>query len=363
MTGIRKYRSIQALRALAALGVVAFHTDGIVAAHGWLAHVFPHVSRYGEIGVDVFFVISGFVMALVTHGVPPGPASARSFMFARIARVVPLYWILTALFIAFVAFVPGVPEAFDHARVTAWHALTSFLFLPSMSWTGIAAPVLGVGWTLNYEMWFYVVFAVAMCVTRRRLLAVGSFLLLTSALHLLPGQGVAFAFYTNPLVLEFVFGCGVGALYASGRTVPVAAAAGLLLAVAAAGAFAPRLTDANRFLVFGLPALAVVAAGLSVESKVRWSAWLERIGDASYSLYLTHLLSMPAVAGIVQLIDARHRLPGDLVGAVVVVASVAIALASYRWVERPASRAVGRWLSQVAAINAKARRDLRIDRS
>ncbi|MBB5465682.1 peptidoglycan/LPS O-acetylase OafA/YrhL [Paraburkholderia sp. CI2] len=117
------------MRAPAALGVVAFHTDGIVAAHGWLVHVFPRVSRYGEIGVDVFFVISGFVMALVTLGLPPGIQSARSFICARIARVVPLYWILTALFIALVAFVPGVPEAFGHARVSAWHALSSFLVL------------------------------------------------------------------------------------------------------------------------------------------------------------------------------------------------------------------------------------------
>ncbi|WP_429346930.1 hypothetical protein [Paraburkholderia sp. Clong3] len=67
------------MRAPAALGVVAFHTDGIVAAHGWLVHVFPRVSRYGEIGVDVFFVISGFVMALATLGLPPGIQSARSF--------------------------------------------------------------------------------------------------------------------------------------------------------------------------------------------------------------------------------------------------------------------------------------------
>jgi hypothetical protein len=146
-------------------------------------HVFPRVSRYGEIGVDVFFVISGFVMAPVTHGLPPGVRSARSFMAARFARVVPLYWIPTALFIALVAFVPGVPDAFDHARVSAWHTLSSFLFLPSISWTGIAAPVLGVGWTLNYEMWFYAVFAVfavAMWLTKRRLVAVGAFLLLTS---------------------------------------------------------------------------------------------------------------------------------------------------------------------------------------
>jgi peptidoglycan/LPS O-acetylase OafA/YrhL len=100
MTRIKKYQSIQALRALAALGVAAFHTHGVVVAHGWLPHSFPCVSRYGEIGVEVFFVISGFVLAWVTHGEPRGFASARSFIATRIARVVPLYWILTACFIA-----------------------------------------------------------------------------------------------------------------------------------------------------------------------------------------------------------------------------------------------------------------------
>lgn len=346
MAGFRKYRSIQALRALAALGVVAFHTNGIVVSHGWPAHVFPHVSRYGEIGVDVFFVISGFVMALVTHGVPSGFASARSFMAARIARIVPLYWILTAFFIALVVVVPGAPGAFDNAHVTARHALTSFLFLPSLSWTGIAAPVLGVGWTLNYEMWFYVVFAVTMCAARYRLLAVGAFLVLTSTLRLLPGDGVAYGFYTNPLVLEFVFGCCAGVWYAAGRTVPVAAAAGLLLATAVAGiAFAPTLTDTNRFLVFGLPALAVVVAGLSVEKRLRWSAWLERIGDSSYSLYLTHLFSIPLVVRILQAVDTQHRAPGDLVCLLVVMAAAVIGLASYRWIERPASRAAARWIA------------------
>jgi peptidoglycan/LPS O-acetylase OafA/YrhL len=346
MASIRKYRSIQTLRALAALGVVAFHTNGIVASHGWAARIFPHVSRYGEIGVDVFFVISGFVMALVTHGAPSGLASARSFMAARIARVVPLYWILTAFFIALVAAVPGASDAFEDAHVTVWHAFTSFLFLPSMSWTGIAAPVVGVGWTLNYEMWFYAVFAVALLATRHRLLAVGAFLAFTSALHLLPGEGVAFAFYTNPLVLEFVAGCCVGVWCASGRAVSLMIAVSLLLATLAAGlAFAPKLTDANRFLVFGLPALAVVILGLALESRLRWNALLERIGDSSYSLYLTHLFSMPLVVWIVQMADARHRVPGDLVCVAVVLASAALGLVCYRWIERPASRAVARWIA------------------
>ncbi|CAD6522282.1 acyltransferase family protein [Paraburkholderia metrosideri] len=338
MVGFRKFQSIQALRALAALGVVAFHTNGNVLAYGWHPHLFALVSRFGEIGVDVFFVISGFIMVFVTHEQPPGFASARSFIAARIARIVPLYWLLTVLFILLLVI---TPSAFGNASFNAWNALTSFVFFPSLNWAGITAPVVGVGWTLNYEMWFYVVFAAAMCVTRHRVLVAGTFLALTSLLRLLPDGGVVHQFYTNPIVLEFVFGCCVGVFYTSGRTVSLTAAVALLLVTAAAGkAFAPTLTDTNRFLVFGLPALAVFIAGLSLESKVRWNALLERIGDSSYSLYLTHVFSVPIAAKVLRMADGQHRLSGDVICVAVVVISTIVGLVSYRLLERPLGRLV-----------------------
>jgi exopolysaccharide production protein ExoZ len=336
VTGIRTYKSIQTMRALAALGVVAFHTNGNVLVYGWRPEMVARGSRLGEMGVDVFFVISGFVMAMVTHDAPPGFASAKAFIGARLARVVPLYWILTALFIALLLAVPG---AFGNARFMAWHAVSSFLFYPSLNWARVTAPVLGVGWTLNYEMWFYVVFALAMAVTRYRLLLVSAALLATSALQFVQGGGVAFDFYRNPLVLEFVFGCWVGAFYAGGRVVPVAAAAVLLVAVGIGETlWAPLLSDINRCLVYGMPALAVVVGALSLEDRVRWSVLLERLGDASYSLYLTHVFSVPVAAKVLHAVDPRHRMPGDLVCLLVMVIAVAAGLGCYRWVERPLIR-------------------------
>jgi peptidoglycan/LPS O-acetylase OafA/YrhL len=342
VVGFRKFESIQALRALAALGVVAFHTNGNVLVYGWQPHWFSLISRFGEIGVDVFFVISGFIMVFVTHEEPPGIASAKSFIAARLTRIVPLYWLLTILFILLLLV---VPNAFGNAHFDAWSALTSFVFFPSLNWAGITAPVVGVGWTLNYEMWFYLVFAIAMCVTRHRVLVAGAFLALTSSLRLLPDGGVVHQFYTNPIVLEFVFGCCVGVLYTSGRTIPLSVAIALLLVTAAAGkAFAPTLTETNRFLVFGLPALAVFIAGLSLEDKVRWNGLLERIGDSSYSLYLTHVFSVPIAAKVLRLVDQQHRLPGDLVCVIVVVVSTVVGLVSYRVLEKPLGRMAKGWV-------------------
>lgn len=338
MANTSKLRSIQALRALAALGVVAFHTCGNVFAYGWAPRFFPIFASRGEMGVDIFFVISGFVMMLVSHGMSSGFASARSFIAARLARIVPLYWALTALFVALLTF---IPSAFGNARLLAWHVIASFLFFPSLNWVDITAPVLNVGWTLNYEMWFYVVFAIAMCATRHRLFAVGIFLVLMSALRFLANGGVAYEFYTNPLVLEFVFGCCVGALYASGRKVPILVAVGLFIVVAAASrAFAPTVTETNRFLVYGIPAMAVLMVGLSLEDKVRWSSLLQHIGDSSYSLYLTHVFSVPIVVKLLQMVDRAHRLPSDLVCLAAICASIIVGLASYRWLERPLNRSV-----------------------
>ncbi|WP_036024046.1 acyltransferase family protein [Paraburkholderia dilworthii] len=350
MGGIRQFRSIQALRALAALGVVAFHAEGNVATYGWAPHFFHQISRFGEIGVDVFFVISGFVMVLVTHGKPPGLPSAKAFIVARLARVVPLYWALTSLFIGLLLIVPG---AFGNASFDIGHAVASYLFFPWLNWVGVTAPVIGVGWTLNYEMWFYGVFATAMCLTRYRLIALAAFLTITSALHFVHAGGVAYSFYTNPIVMEFVFGAVVGLVYVTGRAVPVAVAAAIVLLTLIAGkAFAPTLTDTNRFLVFGLPALAVVVAGLSLESKVRWSALLQLVGDSSYSLYLTHVFSVPVSVKLLQMFDRQHRLPGDMVCVTVVAVSVAVGLASYQWLEGPLNRMVKRLVARTRTTAA-----------
>jgi peptidoglycan/LPS O-acetylase OafA/YrhL len=338
----KQYESIQVLRALAALGVVAFHTAGNVEAYGWITHLFPKISRYGAIGVDVFFIISGFVIALVTYGKPAGIQSARAFIKARVIRIVPLYWLLTILFACLLLL---MPMAFAHARFDFFHLLTSLLFFPSLNWEGVVAPVLNVGWTLNYEAWFYVVFGIAVCVTNRPLISVAIFLSLTSLLRLIGDPSILFQFYTNPIVLEFVMGCFIGNCYARGKQV-TANAALIVLCVTMVSRllYAPIMTDDNRFIVFGLPAFAIVVVMLALENKVKWGKWMGELGAASYSLYLTHVFSIPILLKLIRKLDDQHRLSGDIICLLVVLGCVFIGFLCYRLLELPMTKQVKRRL-------------------
>ncbi|WP_236693646.1 acyltransferase family protein [Robbsia andropogonis] len=323
------------MRALAAVVVVAFHASGNVAVYSWHSLIFPAVSRFGEIGVDIFFVISGFVIMLVSHDDVPGWRSARDFAVARITRVVPLYWILTA---AFVALLLLVPAAFGNASFSASATVASFLFFPTLNWTGIVAPVLNVGWTLNYEMWFYLLFAAVILTTRHRLVGIALALAITLLAGLLPFDGIALHFYTNPIVLEFLAGCCLGALCRNGRCVPPWLPVVAIAATVALATLGPDMTGRNRLIAYGVPAFAIVASGLAVEHLLRWPRAALVVGDSSYSLYLTHVFTVPVVLKVLQRVDGARHIPGDLVCLTAVLASVFVGIWCYRLVERPVSR-------------------------
>ena len=142
---------IQYLRGIAALMVVWHHSSSQIPA---LNRFFPGSS--GAHGVDLFFVISGFIMAVTTTGAGLTPLQ---FLRRRVVRVVPLYWILT---LAMVGLALVAPSLFRTLKVTADTLVQSLLFIPhfSTSFTDKAWPLLVPGWTLNYEMYFYVILAV-----------------------------------------------------------------------------------------------------------------------------------------------------------------------------------------------------------
>jgi peptidoglycan/LPS O-acetylase OafA/YrhL len=289
----RFFVGIQGLRALAALSIVFSHVshDGIAAGldpRGVLSRLssaFPWDS-----GVDLFFVISGFIIASASGSLfGTGRAGIARFLRRRCERIVPLYWSTTALFLLTALTAPrALHGAFGGA---AWIA-ASFAFIPWPRPDGEMQPALGLGWTLNYEMFFYLLFAVSLALPRRRALAG-----LLACLLLIAAAGARFhpanpqlAFWSSPLILEFGAGLALAWLRGRLRLPPalqlLAVAAALLWLHAHAG-----VPESTRVTAWGPAAVLLVAAaalGAAPQAPGRAGQMIILLGEASYALYLTH---------------------------------------------------------------------------
>ena len=274
--------AIQYLRAIAAGLIVFQHAMGIPAFVHYAAH-------FGTVGVDLFFVISGFIMWTTTERRERGPVQ---FWLARIVRIVPLYWIFTIIYVAAALI---TPESFYVVHLEAVHIFKSFLFVPATHPNlGLALPVYTLGWTLNYEMFFYLVFGLCLFVpwprARFALLAAVFLLLVAGGLVLRPDGAIART-YTDPIMLEFLGGVMLAILSPllvrcgtiAGLTLMGAAA--LWVAVVYGFGFVPE-----RIVSHGIPAATAVAGALMVEpfARARPSRLWLMLGDASYSIYLAH---------------------------------------------------------------------------
>ncbi|MBD3730321.1 MAG: acyltransferase [Sphingomonadales bacterium] len=330
--------AIQYLRGYAALIVVVQHLLLRWAIFAWDMHLFTLRS-----GVDIFFVISGFVMVYSTdRGARLG---AKEFLARRIVRVVPAYWIVTTPSLLLLLAAPGLAHAFSTSPA---HAVASYLFIPWATPDGTMVPVVQLGWTLNYEMFFYALFALGILGGRRRPAAVmglvlGMLLLLVLAGYLLPLHGTA-KFWTQPVILEFALGMVIALLWRGPARVqwPV-----LVLAVAVAVAMLawPNWGDRLRLVRFGIPAAVLVAA--AVHLRLPRSPFWHRMGDISYSLYLINTLLLAAWGTL-----WGRWLPHETYVHFAIYALAGLALtigvAWFFWalVERPLTRAGKRWIEQ-----------------
>jgi peptidoglycan/LPS O-acetylase OafA/YrhL len=329
----RKFPLVQALRALAALAIAFTHTayNGLTMTPGayGLARVFHAFPWVG--GVDVFFFISGFVIAWSSHSLFGHAGAARQFMAKRLARIVPLYWLMTTLFLASLLLLPG---AINGDIGGPAYIVKSYLFIPAARSNGLVQPALGLGWTLNFEMFFYFVFALFLRFTEIKAVIsatvlLGGFVLLGQT-GILPGT--ILDTWSQPIVLEFCAGMFL-ALVPGRVTLPDTARIVLVLAALALMVAAPPWP---RIFGLGLPAMALVAAAVTGPKEGRLphlEIWLVRLGDASYALYLVHPFVMRAGALLWTLL---YR-PGGPIAYVVLclIFSQAVALALHRLYERP----------------------------
>jgi len=338
-----RLEAVQVLRAVAVAIVVCGHVIHEVSV-GFLADAETLNQRFpGGFGVDLFFVISGFIMVFTTRG-STGPGMAGSFFRRRLIRIVPLYWIMTTLMIAAVLAAPGL----FHSTSADWnHFLASYFFVPyARAADGAIQPILGLGWTLQYEMYFYLLFAVGLLLPLRfsRWFAAAAlvFIMVLGQTALI--TGTVGRFLGDPVVLEFAMGVGLGWLYVRGFRIPLRLGIGLgiLAAIAAALYFIlSPFSDDARLFHSGIPAFFIVAAatlsrGIDTAGAPRR---LAEIGDASYAIYLTHPFVIGATAYAAHLLERAAALtPGEAtvwyVG-VVLPASLAVGIFVHNRIDRP----------------------------
>ncbi|WP_245273518.1 acyltransferase [Mesorhizobium sp. WSM3224] len=309
--------SIQYLRGLAACAVICFH----------VSEQFGGPFDVGAAGVDIFFVISGFIMWVTTAGRPADP---WRFMGRRITRIVPLYWIVTLLTAAGILI---KPQFFYGHFFSVQNFVGSLFFLPVLQENALH-PIVIQGWTLCYEMMFYLVFTLVLFLGERwRFGVLTGALVAIVALHFVFPAGYARAF-TDPVVLEFAAGVVVARLWLRGARLPLGTAVATVgvgfLLLAASPLFD---ADMPRALRWGLPAALIVAGAVFAERARPFKPAVlpSFLGDASYSIYLWHVVVGVLATGVV----LRIGIPAALQPATILVVTLAFSALLYLIVEKP----------------------------
>jgi peptidoglycan/LPS O-acetylase OafA/YrhL len=329
------FTGVQILRFAAAMLVAALHITQAISIHV-TGQGAEHYWGLGTAGVDIFFVISGFVMAITTRGSPQhGPARLRAswiFMKRRLLRIVPLYWFYTLLKAALILALPALAVK---STIVPAHLAASLLFIPMKSPWGMLQPVLPVGWTLNFEMLFYAVFAIAIAWGAPRIrFCLLVFLAVFLAGQTLPGV-MPLAFYANSIIFEFILGVAIAQALMRFGAGPASIGAVLVVA-GTVFTFGFGWDDtASRLVHLGLGAAAIVLGTVWLEPMVvraPLARQLAFLGDASYSIYLSHTFVVPAGVLLLQRLGLHDPLTIALLVGVMVIVAGAL---SHIWLEKP----------------------------
>jgi len=356
--------SVQALRAIAALLVVSVHSiDAAELYSSPRQSRFFHWGNYGACGVDIFFAISGFIVSQVAVRMadrnPEAPSTtALQFLTRRITRIYPLYWILTAVVIA-------MEELGRHH--TEWHSfhwLPTLLLLPSLQALG-NAPALSLGWSLMFEMYFYLILTIFMVWTPRSLVRntvafLCGMVILGTLVNI---HRPLIVIWMNPIVLEFVFGCLIGLIFSRSTVNVKTRTIGFWVAAIGAVSLAATIFTGYglaseqdwilagyyswlRVGVWGVPATLLVGGVIFWNPKMRSAParLLVFLGDASYSVYLCTIPSRSFVEHFWRFFGKFGADTGVFLGALF---CIVVGVICYLALERPLMRAFHNWYKPI----------------
>jgi peptidoglycan/LPS O-acetylase OafA/YrhL len=340
-------QSLQVLRGFAALAVVVHHSVRAVTVNRPADLILPtppilanaHLVELGASGVDVFFVLSGFLMVFIARPYVEMQKPIWDFIAHRIIRIWPLYVLITILECLLelkTAAHSGVLP-FDIRPVR----LLSIFFVPSFDEKGLLQPIIGPGWTLNYEFLFYACFAFILMIARKNLLS--GLTALISVLFLIgmamPKGSVAHTFLFNGVVFEFLLGAIIAQLFLQDRLPKIPAIWFFSLGAVILAGCSPWSDDSWRFFTRGLPAALVFIGMLRLSDFAGWPKPLLLLGNASYSIYLIHIIIVYPVTLHIMTASFRHRIllgwSESVAAAAAVIGALGAGVACYILIEKP----------------------------
>ncbi|MGN6086541.1 acyltransferase family protein [Trinickia sp.] len=342
--GKQTFEGIQALRAIAALAVVLFHTlSTFDQSRSNLPHWINAAIQKGDVGVDLFFVISGFVITLsAMPGFGRDGESSLAFLIKRFFRIAPAYW---AVSIVYIYYFPHI-DSHQIAKSLAFYPLRG----DQAPYYGV--PVLYVGWSLVYEVYFYLVFGASLTFGRRAIFSVLLYFVATLIIApVLAGNTLSFStgeasYYrhayfsmaTNPIITEFLYGVGVAYLYRAMRErfnrkwlrVFLSASVGLTLACLAVS------HSGFDIVRHGLPFSALVLAVALAEhgGLIRMPRFAVYLGEISYGIYLVHPVALLFLARTRPLSNGPAHIEA-IEYMLVVVMTIFLASKLHRYLELP----------------------------
>lgn len=317
--------NLQALRAFAALNVVFYHIIITSFSYSQDVHYLSFLGDWGANGVDIFFVISGFIMVYIQDR---KSRTAIPFLTNRMVRVIPIYWFLT---MALLAVYMLLPSAFRELQLSLGQVVSSFMFVSEA--LGYGEPILYVGWTLEYEMLFYILFSLGLLFSNN-VVAFFTPIFLLIALVLLD--------FTGLLVLEFVLGMICAKLYLS-KNFNYLGCFSLIVGIL----FLPINIFYNlgmdRFYIYGIPAFFIVFGLINI--KQTENRLLVYLGDASYSIYLVQVFTIPVFYKVSS--NFLVTLQNDVVALLALLFTIIIGCLLYSLIEKKIGLAINSFIKKI----------------
>ncbi|HMN28148.1 MAG TPA: acyltransferase [Caldilineaceae bacterium] len=292
-----KIYSLQTFRAGAAILVLLFHAT-LIAEERFGYEFLNKLFAFGYTGVDFFFVLSGFIILYTYMDKVGRESNVWPYLYKRLFRIYPLYWIITSIKVAVIFLLPSVAK--EHEK--GWEFIVqSYLLIPQKT-----LPMIGAAWTLSHEVLFYLLFALALLLPlRASLLLAGCWIVSTLAFYAGAVVGLSIPktyitlFLLNERNIEFLLGCLGAYIIRTQRDVWTKydlqiTGLGLALLVATSTFLTLSGSVPSYLLFFGLPSFFLIVGSALLENRLgnHWPSLIILLGDASYSIYLTHAMFM-----------------------------------------------------------------------